>query len=94
MNYFARTTGHWFEAELHDYSAEGICFFCKESLEQNTRVTVQIASDANDEVPAIAASAVVLRCEQDDERRFKIACKFKNVMREKPVKVSRFRLND
>jgi len=30
-------------------------------------------------VPAMAASAVVVRCELDDEHRFKVACKLTRV---------------
>lgn len=90
VNYFARSTGNWSEARLEDYSAGGICFVCDQTLPQNTKITVQVTHGAHEMVPAIAASAVVIRCEQDDEDQFKVACKFTKVRQENVPRISRF----
>ena len=90
LNYFTRTTGQWSEALLQNYSRCGISFICSENLEQDTKITIQITQEANKDVPAMAASAVVVRCEEKDDRQFKVACKFTREIQDKVTKVSRF----
>lgn len=90
VNYFTRTTGNWSEAVLQDYSIGGICFVCDETLQQNTQITIQIPHGAHKEVPPMAASAVVVRCEMNDDHHYKIGCQFTRERRVNVAKISRF----
>jgi len=90
LNYFTRTTGHWNDAYLQNYSRGGICFICNESLQQDTKITIQITEEAHKEVPAMAVSAVVVRCEEKDGRQYKVACKFTREIQGNVTKVSRY----
>lgn len=84
VNYFTRVSGSWNQARLQDYSAGGVCFVCNETLQEDTKITVHITRSAHKEVPVMAASAVVVRCEQGDDRKFKVACRFTYTMQDKP----------
>ena len=83
LHYFTQDGGTWNEAVLEDYSAGGVCFFSNETLLQNTKITLQIMKNAGlnagTPVPPMAASAIVVRCELDDEHRYKVACKLTRV---------------
>ena len=76
VHYFSQHSGNWVEAVLKDYSAGGVCFYCDDTLLQDTKISIQIRRDKSISLPAIAASAVVVRCDVDEKHRFKIACKF------------------
>lgn len=90
INYFTRSSGNWSEGQLQDFSANGISFTCDETLLQNTQITIQISDKSHKDVPPMAASAVVVRCELDDDHHYKIACKFTKVRPQKTVKINRF----
>jgi hypothetical protein len=79
VHYFTIDGKTWLEAVLEDYSAGGVCFHCDETLFQDTKITIQIRRDNRQSVPAIAASAVVVRCDIDDDHRYRVACKFTRV---------------
>ncbi len=82
VHYFTRIGGSWCEAELEDYSANGILIHCDETLLQNTKITIQIMRNPKTTVPAMAASAVVVRCDLDEGHRYRVACKLTRVRRE------------
>ncbi len=86
IHYLSQDGGTWSEATLEDYSASGICFFSKETLLHDTKVTIQITRDAHPTVPPMAASATVVRCELDEGTRFKVACKLTRLRDEKDRK--------
>jgi len=75
VHYFSQDGGTWSKATLEDYSANGLCFYSGETLVQDTKITIQITSDAHPTVPPMAASAVVVRCELENGTRFKVSCK-------------------
>jgi len=79
IHYFSQDGGAWSEATLEDFSASGICFLGDETLLHNTKITIQIVRDAHPEVPPMAASAEVVRCELEEGARFKVACKLTRV---------------
>ena len=83
LHYFTQDGGSWNEAVLEDYSASGVCFYSDETLLKNTKITIQIMKNAGTNtstpVPPMAASAIVVRCELDDQHRFKVACKLTQV---------------
>jgi len=83
LHYFTQDGGSWNEAVLEDYSAGGVCFYSDETLLKNTKITLQIMKNAGtnvgNPVPPMAASAIVVRCELDDEHRFKVACRLTRV---------------
>lgn len=90
VHYYTRTKGNWSDAELEDYSAGGICFICSETLQQDTEVIIQVKRDHQTDVPAIAASAVVVRCVTEGIHQFKVACKFNKELTENPPAYLRF----
>lgn len=79
LHYFTQDGGSWSDAILSDYSAGGVCFYSDETLSQDTKITIQIMKNADISVPAMAASAVVVRCEQEDDHLFKVACRLTRV---------------
>jgi len=83
LHYFTQDGGAWNEAVLEDYSASGVCFLSDETLLQNTKITLQIMKNTGHNtgtpVPPMAASAVVVRCELDEQHRYKVACKLTRV---------------
>lgn len=79
LHYFTQEGGTWSEATLEDYSASGVCFYSNETLLRDTKITIQITRDACPKVPALAASATVLRCDLDEGHRFRIVCKLTRV---------------
>jgi len=79
VHYYSQGGGSWSEATLEDFSANGVSFLCDDTLLTNTKITVQIVRDAHPEVPPMAASAVVVRCELDEGSRFKVACKLTRI---------------
>ena len=87
LHYFTQDAGTWNEAVLEDYSAGGVCFLSNETLSQNTKITLQITKNAGSSagtnagtpVPPMAASAIVVRCELDEQHRYKVACKLTRV---------------
>ena len=90
VHYFTRATGHWSDAELEDYSAGGICFRCDETLQEDTEVTIQIKRDHRTNVPAMAVSAIVVRCSIEGDHQFKVACKFNRELSKNPPTYLRF----
>lgn len=91
VHYFTRVGGAWCEAELEDYSANGILIRCDETLLQDTKITIQIMRNAKVTVPAMAASAVVVRCDLDENHRYRVACKLTRVRREDNPRENRLR---
>ena len=79
VHYYSQDGGSWSEATLEDYSANGVAFLCDGTLSTDTKITVQIVRDAHPEVPPMAASAVVVRCELSEGTRFKVACKLTRI---------------
>jgi c-di-GMP-binding flagellar brake protein YcgR len=90
VHYFTRISGSWSDAELEDYSAGGICFRCNETLQEETELTIQIKQDHRNNVPAMAVSAVVVRCSTEGEHQFKVACKFNRELSINPPPHLRF----
>lgn len=90
VHYYSRETGQWSDAELEDYSSGGICFRCNETLQQDTRVTIQIKRDHRNDVPAMAVSAIVVRCIDEGDDQFKVACKFNRALTSNPPSYLRF----
>lgn len=86
IHYLTQDGGNWNEAVLEDYSASGICFNSNETLLRDTKLTIQITSDASPTVPALAASAIVLRCDLDEDHRYRVACKLSRTRNENNVK--------
>ena len=83
LHYFAKNGGVWNQAILKDYSAGGVCFLGEETLTQDSKISIQITRDAHPAVPPMTASAVVVRCEIDENHRYRIACKLTRVRDEK-----------
>jgi hypothetical protein len=71
----------WCEAELNDYSANGVCFLSEETILTNTEISLQILRQERVRVPPMSASAVVVRCDLSEDHRYKIACRFTRVTR-------------
>lgn len=84
VHYYSQDGGNWSEATLVDYSANGVAFLCDDTLLADTKITVQIVRDAHPEVPPMAASAVVVRCELNEGARFKVACKLTRIRNKAP----------
>lgn len=82
VQYFSTVVGDWCEAELRDYSASGACFQSKGTLLPNTKITVHIMSNEVLDVPAVAVFATVVWCQMSDEHKYKIGCKFDEVIQE------------
>ena len=82
VHYFTHIGGDWFEAELDNYSANGMCIVADETLIKNTEITIRIMRSAKVTVPPMSANAVVVRCDLSDDHRYRIACKLTRVRRE------------
>ena len=82
VHYFSASGGTWSQAVLKNYSDGGLCFHCDETLPQDTKVTIQIMKNASATVPAMAASAIIVRCESDNDHSYTIACQFSQVRNE------------
>ena len=93
VHYFTQVGGDWFEAELEDYSASGICIVADETLMQATEVTIRIMRNAKVTVPPMTAYAQVVRCDINDDHRYKIACKLTRVRRENNLEGNRITSN-
>lgn len=82
VHYFTHQGGDWFEAELSDYSANGICIITDETILRDTEITIRIMRNAKVRVPPMSAFAKVVRCDLGDDHRYRVACKLTRVRNE------------
>lgn len=71
----------WQVAKLMDFSATGISMVCDDRLEVGTQIEIQIKPGSQKTVPAVTATASVVRCETNNDQRFVVSCKLTKVHR-------------
>jgi hypothetical protein len=82
VHYLTHKSGDWCVAELNDYSANGVCFLTDETILSDTEITLRIMRNPKVRVPPMSAIAVVVRCEVNEDHRYKVACKLTRVRHE------------
>jgi hypothetical protein len=83
--YRVRVNSRWQTAQLVDFSATGVRIECDEHLPLQTTIMLQIKPGREKVVPALAAKAVVVRCELNVRQRFEVSCKIRKVLRNSSV---------
>jgi hypothetical protein len=82
VHYLAHKSVDWCVAELNDYSANGLCFLTDETILRDTEITLRIMRNSKVRVPPMSAFAVVVRCDVNEDHRYKVACKLTRVRHE------------
>lgn len=81
VRYSVQNNGEWDAAELHDYSAIGVCMVSDVTLLQSSKIQLELVPEKRSRVPSIVAEAIVVRCDLRDDHRYEIACKLTKVKR-------------
>jgi c-di-GMP-binding flagellar brake protein YcgR len=79
--YRVKANERWLVASLDEYSATGFSMVCENNLAEGTEIAIQIKPGSRKTVPKLSAMGKVLRCEENDQQRFKISCKIIKVLR-------------
>lgn len=73
--YLTPSSKRWIVGKLKDFSATGICMVCDTHVDVGIEISIQIKPGSKKTVPAISGVGKVIRCEENDEQRFVVACK-------------------
>lgn len=79
--YLPPSAKRWQVATLMDFSAIGICMVCDDRLDVGTEIEIQIKPGSQKTVPAVSATACVVRNETNNDQRFSVSCKLIKVHR-------------
>lgn len=81
VRYSTQNNEEWGNAELHNYSAIGVCIVSDVTLLQSSKIQLELMPEKRSRVPSITAEAIVVRCGLRDDHRYEIACKLTKVKR-------------
>jgi c-di-GMP-binding flagellar brake protein YcgR len=79
--YRVKENQRWLVATLDEYSATGFSMVCEDNLKEGSEIAIQIKPGSRKTIPKLSAMGKVLRCEENDQHRYKISCKILKVLR-------------